>query len=50
MPLMRTVARLIRRLRGYVGEVQRSREELTSSLSQETVLPPIPPADGKRVR
>ena len=50
MPLMRTVARLIRRLRGYLHNVHRSREALADSISSENVLPPIPPADGKRLR
>ena len=50
MPLLNAIARLIRKLRGYFRDVHRSREDLTDSLSQENVLPPIPPADGKRFK
>jgi hypothetical protein len=50
MPLMNEIARLLGRLRGYFGAVHRSREELADSISQEHVLPPIPPPDGKRLR
>jgi hypothetical protein len=50
MPLRNAFPRLIRKVRGYFRDVQRSREELADSVSSENVLPPIPPADGKRLR
>jgi hypothetical protein len=50
MRLTNAITRLVRKLRGYVENVQRSREELTDSISEEHVLPPIPPGDGKRLK
>jgi hypothetical protein len=50
MRLINTIGKLTRELRGYVKAVQRSREELTDSISEENVLPPIPPADRKRLK
>ena len=50
MPLMNAIVRLIRKLRGYSRDVHHSREDLTDSISQANVLPPIPPADGKRLK
>jgi hypothetical protein len=50
MLLRNAIARLIRKLRGYPREVRRNREELADSISSENVLPPIPPADGKRLK
>jgi hypothetical protein len=44
------IARLIGKLREYSRHVHRSRQELTDSISQENVLPPIPPGDGKRLK
>ena len=49
MLLRNAIPRLIRKVRGYFRDVQRSRAELTDSVS-ENVLPPIPPPDGKRLR
>ena len=37
-------SRLLRKLRSYTSEVQRSRQELSES-PQERTLPPIPPGD-----
>jgi hypothetical protein len=48
--LMNAIVRLMRKLRGYFRDVQRSREDLTDSTSQESVLPPIPPGNGKRLK
>jgi hypothetical protein len=50
MPLMNAIARLIRKLRSYLRDAHRSRQELTDSISSENVLPPIPPPDGKRLK
>jgi hypothetical protein len=50
MPLMNAFARLILRLRRYILDLRLSREDLADSISSETVLPPIPPADGKRLK
>jgi hypothetical protein len=50
MPLGDAIARLIRKLSGYPREVRRSRDDLTHSISSESVLPPIPPPDGKRLK
>jgi hypothetical protein len=50
MPLTNAIARLVHKLRNYFRDVNRSREELTDSISSENVLPPIPPADGKRLK
>jgi hypothetical protein len=42
------ITRLIRRLRAYLGDVERSRADLADSVSEETALPPTPPDDRKR--
>jgi len=50
MPSRNSIARLIHRLRCYFRDVDQSREELADSTFAETVLPPIPPPDGKRLK
>ena len=50
MPLANTITRLIRKLRSYFRDLDRSREELADSISSENVLPPIPPSDDKRLK
>ena len=50
MTLINATARLIRKLRGYPRKVRRNRDDLTDSITQENVLPPIPPPDGKRLK
>ena len=50
MTVLNPIARLIGKLRGYFRDVHEGREELADSIPSENVLPPIPPADGKRLR
>jgi hypothetical protein len=42
-----TILKSTHKLRAYVRTVQRSREELADSISEENVRPPIPPSDRK---